>query len=100
MNDAKQTKPLRRDKIGASKQKGIWVGGPVPLGYASVAKKIAVVPEEADTVRTIFSCYLALGSVRALAQELDHRGIRAKQRALANGRTIGGGAFGVGALAY
>jgi DNA invertase Pin-like site-specific DNA recombinase len=88
------------DKIAASKQKGIWVGGPVPLGYASVAKKIAVVPEEADTVRTIFNRYLALGSVRALAQELDERGIRTKQRALANGRAIGGGAFGVGALAY
>jgi DNA invertase Pin-like site-specific DNA recombinase len=89
-----------RDKIAASKQKGIWVGGPVPLGYASVAKKIVVVPEEADTVRTIFSRYLALGSVRALAQELDRRGMRTKERALANGRTIGGGAFGVGALAY
>jgi hypothetical protein len=55
---------------------------------------------EADTVRTIFSRYLALGSVRALAHELDHRGIRTKQRALANGRAMGGGAFGVGALAY
>jgi DNA invertase Pin-like site-specific DNA recombinase len=89
-----------RDKIAASKQKGIWVGGPVPLGYASVAKKIVVVPEEADAVRTIFTQYLALGSVRALAQELERRGIRTKQRALANGRKVGGGGFGVGGLAY
>ena len=43
------------DKIAASKQKGIWVGGPVPLGYASIAKKLAVVPEEADIVRMIFT---------------------------------------------
>ena len=82
------------DKIGASKQKGIWVGGPVPLGYASIAKKLAVVPEEADIVRMIFTRYIALGSVRALAQELQNGGIRTKQRTLPNGRTIGGGAFG------
>ena len=43
-----------RDKIAASKRKGIWVGGPVPLGYASVAKRIIVVPTEAATVRSLF----------------------------------------------
>jgi DNA invertase Pin-like site-specific DNA recombinase len=89
-----------RDKIAASKRKGLWVGGPVPLGYAAVDKKIVAVPAEAEAVRTIFECYLALGSVRALAEDLDHRGIRSKPRQLANGRLIGGGAFGVGALAY
>jgi site-specific DNA recombinase len=89
-----------RDKIAASKRKGIWVGGPVPLGYAAVDKKIVVVAAEAEAVRTIFERYLALGSVRALADDLDHRGIRSKPRQLANGRLIGGGAFGVGALAY
>jgi hypothetical protein len=51
-------------------------------------------------VRTIFERYLALGSVRALAEDLAHRGICSKPRQLANGRLIGGGAFGVGALAY
>jgi DNA invertase Pin-like site-specific DNA recombinase len=89
-----------RDKISASKRKGIWVGGPVPLGYAAVDKKIVVVPAEAEAVRTIFERYLVLGSVRALAEDLDHRGIRSKPRQLSNGRLIGGGAFGVGALAY
>ena len=89
-----------RDKIAASKRKGIWVGGPVPLGYAAVEKKIVVVPAEAEAVRTIFERYLDLGSVRRLADELDHRGIRSKPRPLSNGRVIGGGAFGVGALAY
>jgi site-specific DNA recombinase len=89
-----------RDKIAASKRKGIWVGGPVPLGYAAVGKKLVVEPVAANTVRTIFARYLELGSVQALAQDLDRRGIRSKQRKLANGRIIGGGAFGVGALAY
>jgi len=89
-----------RDKIAASKRKGIWVGGPVPLGYAAVDKKILVVAAEAEAVRTIFARYLELGSVRALAQDLDRRGIRSKPRRLSNGRTIGGGRFGVGALAH
>jgi len=89
-----------RDKIAASKRKGIWVGGPVPLGYAAVAKRLAVMPAEAETVRMIFTCYLELGSVQALAQDLDRRGIRTKQRQFANGRIIGGGTFGVGGLAH
>ena len=89
-----------RDKIAASKRKGLWVGGPVPLGYAAVDKKILVVPAEAAAVRTIFAHYLELGSVRALAQDLDRRGIRSKPRRRSTGRTVGGGRFGVGALAY
>jgi site-specific DNA recombinase len=89
-----------RDKIAASKRKGLWVGGPVPLGYAAVDKKIVVVPAEAEAVRTIFARYLELGSIRALAEDLDRRGIRSKPRRLSNGGTIGGGRFGVGALAY
>jgi site-specific DNA recombinase len=89
-----------RDKIAASKRKGIWVGGPVPLGYAAVDKKIVVVPTEAKAVRTIFERYLELGSIRTLTDDLAYRGIRSKPRQLSNGRVIGGGAFGVGALAY
>src|SRR5919109_4516007 len=89
-----------RDKIAASKRKGIWIGGPVPLGYAAVDKKIVVVEAEAEAVRTIFERYLKLGSVRALAEDLDRRGIRSKPRRLSTGLTIGGGRFGVGALAH
>src|SRR5437660_1949233 len=89
-----------RDKIAASKSKGIWVGGPVPLGYAAVDKKIVVVPAEAAAVRTIFARYLELGSVRALAEDRDRRGGRSKPRRLSDGRIVGGGRFGVGALAY
>jgi site-specific DNA recombinase len=89
-----------RDKIAASNRKGIWVGGPVPLGYGAVDKKIRVVPAEAEAVRTIFARYLQLGSVRALAEDLDRQGIRSKPRRLSDGRTIGGSRFGVGALAH
>src|SRR5205807_3537116 len=89
-----------RDKIAASKRKGLWVGGPVPLGYAAVDKKILVVPAEAAAVRTIFARYLELGSVRALAEDLDRRGIRSKPRRRSTGRAVGGGRFGVGAHAY
>jgi site-specific DNA recombinase len=89
-----------RDKIGASKRKGLWVGGPVPLGYASANKKLVVVPQEAETVREIFRQYLELGSVRLLAADLDKRGIRSKVRELSGGRTSGGGRFGVGALSH
>jgi DNA invertase Pin-like site-specific DNA recombinase len=89
-----------RDKIAASKRKGIWVGGPVPLGYAAVGKKVVVVPAQAEIVRAIFARYLELGSVRTLAQDLQASGIRTRERKLARGRIIGGGPFGVGGLAH
>src|SRR5664280_3453607 len=60
-----------RDKIAASKRKGIWVGGPVPLGYRSVGKKLEVVPEDAALVRRIFADYLQLGSIGELAAALE-----------------------------
>ena len=59
-----------RDKIAASKRKGIWVGGPVPLGYRCIDRKVVVVPEEAETVKTIFQLYLELGSMSALIESL------------------------------
>ena len=89
-----------RDKIAASKRKGIWVGGPVPLGYRCIKKKLVVVPEESETVRTIFRHYLDLGSVGALIEDLDRRGIRSKAVARLSGRVRGGIRFGVGPLAH
>ena len=89
-----------RDKIAASKRKGIWVGGPIPLGYASVGKKLVIVPEEAETVRTMFRLYLECGSVGALAEELGRRNIASKARTFASGRSKGGGRYSVGALAH
>jgi DNA invertase Pin-like site-specific DNA recombinase len=89
-----------RDKIAASKRKGIWVGGPVPLGYRCLDKKLVAVPEEAETVRTIFRRYLELGSMGALIEDLDRRAIRTKAVARLNGRVRGGIRFGVGPLAH
>ena len=89
-----------RDKIAASKRKGIWVGGPVPLGYRVIDKKLVVVPEEAEAVRTIFTSYQQLGSIGALVEELDRQGIRTKANGLTNGNVRGGIRFGVGSLAH
>jgi site-specific DNA recombinase len=89
-----------RDKIAASKRKGLWVGGPVPLGYATEGKKLIVVQAEAKTVHTIFALYLEVDSIAALAEGLERTRIRTKVRPLSNGGTRGGISFGVGALAH
>jgi site-specific DNA recombinase len=89
-----------RDKIAASKRKGIWVGGPIPLGYASVAKKLVIVPEDAETIRTMFRLYLEHGSIGALAQELDRRHVVSKVRTYSSGRSVGGARYGIGALEH
>ena len=65
-----------RNKIAASKRKGIWVGEPVPLGYRSVDKKLQIAPDEADVVRKIFKNYLALGSLSALAASLNAEALK------------------------
>jgi hypothetical protein len=89
-----------RDKIAASKRKGLWVGGPVPLGYRCIDKKLVAVPEEAEVVRTIFTRYLELGSMGALIAELDRQGIRTKVNGRRDGGRSGGIRFGVGSLAH
>lgn len=89
-----------RDKIAASKRKGIWVGGSIPLGYASVDKKLAVVPGEAETVRLIFRRYLEVGSLRDLVADLDARGVRTRRQRLGNGKNRGAIPFGVGPVAH
>ena len=87
-----------RDKIAASKAKGIWMGGPVPLGYDLGERELLVNPTEAELVREIFELYLEKGSVRALKAELDRRGMRSKVRHQRNGRVTGGGPFSRGHL--
>jgi site-specific DNA recombinase len=89
-----------RDKIAASKRKGLWVGGTLPLGYEMKDGKIAVVEEEAELVRSIFRRYLELGSVNELLRDLSERNIRTKTRRLSTGSTRGGIPFGRGALYY
>ena len=69
-----------RDKIAASKKKGMWMGGLPPLGYDVQNRKLIVNEQEALTVRHIFRRYVQLRSVRALRAELDDEGIRSKQR--------------------
>ena len=70
-----------RDKIAASKRKGLWVGGNLPLGYEMKDGKIAIVEEEAELVRSIFRRYLELGSVNELVRDLRERNIRTKSQA-------------------
>ncbi len=89
-----------RDKIAASKRKGLWVGGPLPLGYHMKDDKIAVVEDEAERVRLIYRRYLELGGVNALVRDLRERDIRSKARLLATGATRGGIPFGRGSLFY
>src|SRR6202158_2821081 len=89
-----------RDKIAASKRKGIWVGGPVPLGYKSVAKKLIVVEDEAEQVRTIFQRYVALGSIGLLIDDLHRCGVKPRARVGRDAGTINPTRFMVGPLAY
>jgi site-specific DNA recombinase len=79
-----------RDKISASKRKGLWVGGMAPLGYDTKDRKITVNEPEAERVRTIFRSYLRLGSLNLLMAELRKGGIVSKIRKLRTGETVGG----------
>jgi site-specific DNA recombinase len=89
-----------RDKIAASKRKGLWVGGNLPLGYEIKDGKIAIVEEETELVRSIFRRYLELGGVNELVRDLRERNIRTKTRQLSTGATRGGVPFGRGTLYY
>ena len=89
-----------RDKISASKRKGLWVGGMVPLGYDTNERKITVNEFEADRVRMIFRSYLKLGSLNLLMADLRKQGIVTKVRTLKTGATVGGIPFSRGPLAH
>ena len=87
-----------RDKIAASKRKGMWMGGPVPLGYDVAARKLIPNEDEAEIVRTIFQRYLDCGNVANLVAALRTEGIRSKVQHWSNGETRGGIPFARGAL--
>jgi DNA invertase Pin-like site-specific DNA recombinase len=89
-----------RDKIAASKRKGLWVGGMAPLGYDTRERKITVNQSEAATIQTIFRSYLKLGSLNLLMADLRKRSIVTKKRLLRSGKTVGGIAFTRGPLAH
>ncbi len=78
-----------RDKIAASKRKGMWMGGVVPLGYDVVDRKLVLNVAEAETVRTLFRLYLKHSNVRPVEQEADQPELRAKARKPNNGRRPG-----------
>lgn len=87
-----------RDKIAASKRKGMWMGGLPPLGYDVVDRKLVVNAAEAETVRLIFRRYCSLRSVRVLAAELAQAGILSKARRGTDGGGYGAQPLGRGAL--
>jgi DNA invertase Pin-like site-specific DNA recombinase len=90
-----------RDKIAASKKKGMWMGGSPPLGYdlpEAGSRSLRINDAEASIVRRIFERYLQLKSVHALVRDLDAKDIRSKTRTTLKGRTIGGQPFSRGAL--
>jgi site-specific DNA recombinase len=87
-----------RDKIAASKKKGMWMGGVPPLGYRAQDGKLIIDKSEAETVRFIFGRYAELGSVRLLKDELDARSIQSRLRTSASGRLRGSKPFARGAL--
>jgi site-specific DNA recombinase len=87
-----------RDKIAASKRRGLWMGGVPPLGYDVVGRSLVINPEEAKAVRLIYQGYLELGNVRLLKEHLHHNKIISKVRISKNGARSGGRAFSRGAL--
>jgi DNA invertase Pin-like site-specific DNA recombinase len=87
-----------RDKIAASKKKGMWMGGLVPLGYDLEGRKLVPNAKESELIRKIFSLYLNLGCVSKLAVELNREKIRSKIWITRTGARLGGVAFARGAL--
>lgn len=87
-----------RDKIAASKKKGMWMGGNLPLGYIGHERTLKIVPEEAELIRHCFARYLELGSVHALQRELKAQGVVSRLRTASTGRVSGGQPLGRGQL--
>jgi site-specific DNA recombinase len=87
-----------RDKLAASKARGMWMGGTPPIGYRPDGRSLAIVPEEAELVRTIFELYQKLGAIRLLEIELQRRGFAKPVRTTLAGRSFGGSPFGRGEL--
>jgi DNA invertase Pin-like site-specific DNA recombinase len=89
-----------RDKIAASKQKGLWMGGHVPLGYEPDGRTLVIVEAEAETVRTLFRLYLELGTVRRVKEEADRQGLTTKVRPGASRPMRGGRPLSLGHIYY
>ena len=87
-----------RDKIAASKRKGMWMGGHVPLGYRADGRTLKIVEAEAPTIRTLYDLYRKLGSVREVKDRAEALGFRSCRRARSCGRVSGGMPFDRGHL--
>lgn len=87
-----------RDKIAASKAKGMWMGGIPPLGYAPDGRTLKIVEEHATLIRMVFTRYLELGNVRLLKEQLEVEGVLVPERFTASGKKLGGGNFSRGQL--
>ena len=89
-----------RDKVAASRRKGKWTGGSVPLGYDAIDKKLIVNKAEAENVRKIFTRYLELGTILKLQDDLKAKRIFSKSRPELKKGSKGGVPFTYGSLAY
>ncbi|WP_246152610.1 recombinase family protein [Sphingomonas montanisoli] len=89
-----------RDKIAASKKKGMFMGGLPPLGYDAQDRQLVINETEAATVRKMYQRHIELGSITALIRDLGQRGIVTKVSTMADGRVRGGQAFTRGSLIY
>ena len=89
-----------RDKIAASKAKGMWMGGTPPLGYEPKGRSLSIVEEHAEIVRDIYRRYRALGNVSLVAAELERDGVQAPERISGAGRKFGRRPFSKGNLYF
>lgn len=89
-----------RDKVAASKKKGMFMGGPVSLGYRLEDRKLYVDPEEAKTVNLVFKTYWECGCMSAAVERLEQLGVKSKRRTYRDGRIVGGKAFSRGGLQH
>ncbi|MFK7879199.1 recombinase family protein [Roseobacter sp.] len=82
-----------RDKIAASKRRGLWMGGNVPLGYDADGRTLKINDKEATTIRALYELYEQHGTVREVKAVADQQGLQTRQRSTADGKQTGGGAF-------
>ncbi len=87
-----------RDKIASSKRKGMWMGGPPPMGYDCRDRKLVINPAEAEILRLVFDQFIVKRSVKLAVQALRQMGIRTKFRITGNGKEVGGNLFDVGTV--
>lgn len=89
-----------RDKITASKKKGLWMGATVPLGYAPDGRSLKIAEPDADVIRTLFDLYLTHQNIRRVKEVMDAQGLKTPIRTLCSGKVKGGAPFSHGHIHY